>query len=103
MAENSTNEPLSFPPPVDNSSPEDGSEPVEEPDQQRQDMQMRHLLRDEKIRCVMIGIALFAIILSGVLFLLTKSIVPLFGTIVGIPLLYRCVDVYLDRLETSAH
>lgn len=57
---------------------------------------------NEKIRLVIIGVALLAIILSAVYFLFTRSIVPLFVTIVVVPLFYRCVDVYLDKSEASA-
>jgi hypothetical protein len=83
-------------------TPEEGSELVEEPDQRFQDMRMQRLLRNERIRLVIIGIGLLAIILSAVLFLFTGSIVALFVTIVVVPLFYRCVDVYLDKSEASA-
>lgn len=84
-------------------APEEVSEPVEEPDQRRQDMHMQRLLRNEKIRLVIIGVALLAIILSAVLFLFTRSILPLFVTIVVVPLFYRRVGMYLDKSEASAH
>jgi len=83
--------------------PEEVSEPVEEPDQRRQDMQMQCLLRNEKIRLVIIGVALLAIILSAVLFLFTRSVLPLFVTIVVVPLFYRRVGTYLEKSEASAH
>ena len=86
---------------IKSNAPEEVSEPIEEPDQRRQDMQMRHLPRNEKIRLVIIGVALLVVILGAVLFLFTRSIVPLFVTIVVVPLFYRCVDVYLDKSEAS--
>jgi hypothetical protein len=89
-------------PPVKSNAPEEVSEPVEEPDQRRQDMQMQRWRRNERIRLVIIGVALLVIVLSAVLFLFTRSIVPLFVTIVIAPLFYRCVDVYLDKSEASA-
>jgi hypothetical protein len=84
-------------------APEEVSEPVEEPVQRRQDMHMQRLLRNEKIRLVIIGVALLVIILSAIPFLFTRSIVPLFVTIVVAPLFYRCVDMYLDKSEASVH
>jgi hypothetical protein len=83
-------------------TPGEGSELVEEPDLRRQDMHMQHLLRHERIRLVIIGVALLAIIPSAVFFLFTRSIGPLFITIVVVPLFYKCVDVYLDKLEAFA-
>jgi len=89
-------------PPVKSNEPEEGRKPVEEPDQRRQDMHMQRWRRNERIRLVIIGVALLVIVLSAVLFLFTRSIVPLFVTIVVAPLFYRCVDVYLDKSEASA-
>jgi hypothetical protein len=103
MKENDPQNPNTSPSHVESNPPEEGSNPDAEPDQRRQDVHMQHVLRDEKIRCVCIGVAVFAIILSATLFLFTKSIIPLFVTIVGVPLLYRYVDVYLDTSEASVH
>jgi len=89
-------------PPVKSNEPEEGRKPVEEHDQRRQDMHMQRWRRNERIRLVIIGVALLVIVLSAVLFLFTRSIVPLFVTIVVAPLFYRCVDVYLDKSEASA-
>ena len=84
---------------VKSTTPEEGSELVEEPDQRSRDMHIQRLLRNERIRLVIIGIGFLAIILSAVLFLFTRSIVALFVTIVVVPLFYRCVDVYLDKFR----
>lgn len=97
MIEHDTQQPDTNPPHVKNNMPEEGSELVEEPDQRRQDTHMQRLLRNERIRLVVIGIGLLAIILSVVIFLFTGSIVALFVTIVVVPLFYECVDVYLNK------
>ncbi len=89
--------------PVKNNTPEEGSELVEESDQRSKDTHMQILLRNERIRLVIICIGLLAIILSSVIFLLTGSIVALFVAIVIVPLFYRRVDVYLGKSETYAH
>ena len=68
-----------------------------------QDTQMQHLLRNERLRMVMIGIGLLAIILSAVFYLFTGSSGAIFVTIVVVPLFYWCVDVYLGKLKASAH
>ena len=83
-------------------TPEDGSELVEEADQRSQEIHMRHLLHNERIRLVIICIGLLAIILSAVFFLFTGSIVALFVAIVIVPLVYRSVDVYLGNSEAFA-
>jgi hypothetical protein len=85
------------PTPVKSNTPEEGSELVEEADQRSQDIHMRHLLRNERIRLVIICIGLLAIILSAVFFLFTGSIVALFVAIIIVPLFYRSVDVYLGK------
>ena len=102
MIENDTQKPKSYSY-RKSKAPEEVSEPVEEPDQRRQAMHMQRLLREEKIRLFIIGVALLVIILSAVSFLFTRSIVPLFVTIVVAPLFYRCVDMYLDKSEASVH
>ena len=102
MIEHDAQQPDTNPARVKGYTPEEGSELVEEPGQRRQDTHMQRLLRHERIRLIIISIALLAIILSVVLFLFTGSIVPLFVTIVVVPLFYRCVDLYLDKSETYA-
>jgi hypothetical protein len=90
------------PAPVKSNTPEEGSEIVEEAGQRSQDTHMQGLLRNERIRLVIICFGLLAIILSAVLFVFTGSIVALFVTIVFVPLFYRSVDVYLGKSETYA-
>jgi len=88
---------------VKSNTPEEGSELVDEADQRSQDTHLRRLLRNERIRLVIICIGLLAIIFSAVLFLFTGTIVVLFVTIVIVPLFYRNVDTYLGKSEASAH
>ena len=102
MIEHNAQQPGTNPPHVKSNIPEEGSELIEEPDQRSQDTHMQRLLRNERIRLVIIGIGFLAIILSAVLFLFTRSIVALFVTIVVVPLFYRCVDMFLDKSEASA-
>ncbi len=102
MIEHDAQQPDTNPAPVKSNTPEEGSELVEEADQRSQDMHMQRLLRNERIRLVIIGLGLLAIILSAVLFLFTGSIVALFVTIVVVPLFYWSVDVYLGKSEASA-
>ena len=102
MIENDAQKPDASPPPVKSNAPEEVSEPVEEPDQRRQDMQVRHWRRNERIRLVTIGVALLALILSFLVFLFSRTVLPIFITTVVVYLCYRCVDVYLDKSEASA-
>jgi hypothetical protein len=103
MREHDAQQPDADPAPVKSNMPEEGSELVEETDQRSQDTYMQRLLRNERIRLVIIVIGLLAIILGAVLFLFTGSIAALFVTIIVVPLFYRCVDVYLGKSEASAH
>jgi hypothetical protein len=102
MIDHDAQQPDTNPVHVKSYTPEEGSELVEEADQRSQGKHMQRLLRNERIRLVIISFGLLAIILSAVLFLFTGSIVALFGTIVVVPLFYRSVDVYLDKSEASA-
>ena len=103
MIEHNAQQPGTNPAHVKSNKPEVGSELFDEANQRSQEIHMRHLLRNERIRLVIICIGLLAIILSAVLFLFTGSIVALFLTIVIVPLFYRCVDIYLDTSESSTH
>jgi hypothetical protein len=102
MIEHDAQQPDTNSAPGKSNTPEEGSELVEEADQRSQDTYLQRLLRNERIRLVIIGIGLLAIILSTVLFLFTGSIVVLFVTIVVVPLFYRSVDVYLGKSEASS-
>ena len=101
MIEHDAHRPDTNPASVKSKTPEERSELVEEADQRSQDIHMQRLLRNERIRLVIIGLGLLAISLSAVLFLFTGSIVALFLTIVIVPLFYRCADIYLDTSESS--
>jgi hypothetical protein len=102
MIEHNAQQPGTNPAPVKSNTPGEGSELVEEADQRSQDTHMQGLVRNERIRLVIICIGLLAIILSAVLFVFTGSIVALFVTIVFAPLFYRSVDVYLGKSEAYA-
>lgn len=101
MIENDARKPDASPH-VRSNAPEEVSEPVEEPDQRRQDMQMQRRRRNERIRLVIIGVALLALILSFLVFLFSGTVLPIFVTMMVVYLCYRCVDVYLDKSEASA-
>ena len=75
--------------------------PVDEPDQRWQDLQLQCLPRNEKIRLVIIGAALLAMILSFLVFLRTGTVLPLFVTIIVAFLGYRRIDRRLDTSERS--
>ena len=76
-------------------------DPVDEPDQRWQDLQLQCLLRNEKIRLVIIGAALLALILSFLVFLRAGTVLPLFVTMVVSFLGYRRIDRHLDTSERS--
>ena len=99
MIENDAQQPDTNPTYLESNTPEEGSGLGEEADQRSQDTHMQRLLRNERIRLVIICIGLLAIILSAILYLFTGSIVALFVTIVIVPLFYRGVDVYLGKSE----
>ena len=82
-------------------TPEDNCKLVEEADQRLQDRRMQRLLLHERIRLLILGMGLLAIISSAVVFFVMRSIVPLFATIVVVPLFYWCVDVYLKKSEAT--
>jgi hypothetical protein len=100
MKENETREQPSTDAVVDRCSEEMG-DPVDEPDQRWQDLQLQCLLRNEKIRLVIIGAALLAMILSFLVFLRTGTVLPLFVTMVVAFLGYRRIDRRLDTSERS--
>jgi hypothetical protein len=101
MIANDAQQPNTHSPPVKSNAPEEVSEPVEEPDQRRQDMQMRHLPRNEKIRLAIISVALLALILSFLVFLFSGTVLPIFVTTVVVYLCYRYIDRHLDTSERS--
>jgi len=100
MKENETREQPSTAAAGDGCSEEIGDH-VDEPDQRWQDRQLQCLLRNEKIRLVIIGMALLAMILSFLVFLRTGTVLPLFVTMVVAYLGYRRIDRRLDTSERS--
>jgi hypothetical protein len=100
MKENETREQPSTAAAVDGCSEEMG-DPVDEPDQRWQDPQLQCMLRNEKIRLVIIGAALLAMILSFLVFLRAGTVLPLFVTMVVAFLGYRRIDRRLDTSERS--
>ena len=101
MIKNDPQNPNTSPSHVESSSSEEGSNPDEEPDQRRQDVHMQHVLRDEKIRCVCIGVALLSLIVSFLIFFRTGTVLPLFVTMVVTSLGYRWLDRHLGTAERS--
>jgi hypothetical protein len=86
---------------VKSNTPEMGSELVEEADQRSREMLIQRELCKERIRLVIIGIALLAMILSFLLWLFTRAVLPLFVAIVVSFLGYRQVDAWFDRLNET--
>jgi hypothetical protein len=103
MGENDLQEHASHfqPPLVRSNAPEEMSEPEEEPDQRWRKRQKERLLRDEKIKLIIICIGLLALLLSFLLFLYTGNFLPLFGAIVIAYPSCRWLDADLDTSETS--
>ncbi len=103
MIEHNTHEPGTYPHYQRGNRSEKGSELVEEPDQQLQVTRLQRLRRHERIRLLILGMGLLVIMLSSVFYVLAGTIVPLFATIVVVPLFYWCVDRYLNTSETATH
>ena len=103
MRENDAQGQTSSPPPplAGCSSPEERSEPEEEPDQRWRKRQIECLLRDEKIKLIIICIGLLALLVSFLLFLYTGNFLPLFGAVVIAYPFCRWLDADLDTSETS--
>ncbi len=90
-----------LPPLAKSNSPEESSEPEEEPEQQWRKRQKERLLRNEKIKVLIICIGLLALLVSFLLFLYTGDFLPLFGTIVIVYPFCRWLDAYPDTSEIS--
>ena len=84
-----------------NDMPGKGNESVEEPSWALQVTLVQRLRRHERIRLLILGMGLLVIMLSTACFVFSGTIVPLFATIVVVPLCYWCVDRYLNTSETS--
>lgn len=74
----------------------------EQPDQQRQQSHEGYVIQNEKKRCMVVCLSLLAIALAFVLFLLTKSVFPMFFTIVLTFLCYQRLDLSLSRGEKNS-
>lgn len=74
----------------------------EQPDQQRQQCHEGCVVQNEKKRCLVVCLSLLAIVLAFVLFLLTKSVFPMFFTIVLASLCYQRLDFSLSRKEKNS-
>jgi hypothetical protein len=83
--------------------PGNGSECVEEPSRALQIRLLQRFRRHERIRLLILGMGLLVIMLSIVCFVFSGTILPLFATIVVVPLCYWCVDRYLNTSETATH
>jgi hypothetical protein len=99
MRENDAQGQTSSPPPplAGCSSPEERSEPEEEPEQRWRRRQKERLLRNEKIKLIIICIGLLALLVSFLLFLYTGNFLPLFGTIVITYPFCRWLAAYPDN------
>jgi hypothetical protein len=96
MTENDAQKPDDSPP-VRSNAQEEGSEPVEEPDQRWPGAHEQGRPRDEKIRWSVLGIGLLSVILSYLFFCLTGNVFALFVTIVVVYVFYHWLDGYLSR------
>ena len=99
MIEHNAQQPDTNPQYLEGKTPEWGSDVVEEPDQRQQEILVQRELRNERIRLVIIGVTLLAMFLSFLLWLFTRTVLPLFVTIVVAYLGYRQVDTWFDRLN----
>jgi hypothetical protein len=90
-------------PRLQSDTPGEGSEGVEEPSRALLLTCVQRFRRHERIRLLILGMGLLVIMLSTVFFVFRGTIVPLFATIVVVPLCYWCVDVSLKQSETSIH
>jgi len=82
---------------------EEGSGQLEESLQRRGGEEASCLLRNEKIRLIALGLALLALLAGFLLYLLSRSVLPLFGTMVFAYLGYRRFDAWLNTPEPSKH
>ena len=99
MIEHDAQQPDTNPAHVKSNTPEEGSELVEETDQRRQEINVQRELRNERIRLVIIGVTLLAMFLSFLLWLFTRTVLPLFVTIVVAYPGYRLVNTWFERLN----
>lgn len=77
------------------------SDLLEEPPQRWRAGEALCLPRNEKIRLVILGSSLLALLVGFLLFLFSGTALPLFGTMVVAFLGYRYTDARLDTSERS--
>ncbi len=70
---------------------------TEEPDQRGQDQLRQRLLRNERIRMLIISIDLLALLVGALLDLMAGTVLPLFTAMVVAYLGYRGIDAWLDK------
>jgi hypothetical protein len=75
------------------------SEMKEEPDQRRHQIDPAYVLRNEKIRIVIICYSLMALALAFVLFLFTMNVFPVFLAMMLTFFGYKQLDTALRKLE----
>ena len=81
----------------------DQSDQPEEPPQRWRGEEVSCLLRNEKIRLIVLGLGLLALLTGFLLYLLSRTVLPLFGTMVVVLLGYRRLDAWLTTAERSRH
>ncbi|MDQ2713590.1 MAG: hypothetical protein M3Z08_01635 [Chloroflexota bacterium] len=91
------------PPDAAEGSSEWAREQPEEPPQRWGDGEVSCLPRNEKIRLIVLGIALLVLLIGFLLYLLSRTVLPLFGVIVVVFLGYRRLDAWLDTAEELRH
>ena len=99
MIEHNAQQPDINPARVKSNTQEEGSELVDEADQRSQEINVQRELPNERIRLVIIGVALLTMFLSFLLWLFTRTVLPLFVMIVVAYLGYRQLDAWYDRLN----
>jgi hypothetical protein len=75
----------------------------EEPPQRWRAGEAPCLSHNERIRLVILGLGLLALLMGFLLFLFSGIVLPLFGTMVTTFLGYRYIDARLDTSERSRY
>lgn len=101
MKENETQGHPSSTPAEGHGDSEKGSDLAEEPDQPQSNQDSTCLTRNERIRLIVLGLGLLALLVSFLLYLFSGTVLPLFGTMVVAFLVYRRIDAWLGTAERS--
>jgi hypothetical protein len=75
----------------------------EEPPQRWRAGEAPYLPRNERIRLIVLGLGILALLAGFLLFLFSATVLPLFGTMVVAFLGYRRLDAWLDTDERSRY